>query len=114
MTEQDIVFVKRCIHDDDLHRFYNNKRWLKKRNEVLELDHFECQDCKLKGNYTKATMVHHNQYVKNHPDLALEIWYIFNGKLYRNLISLCHSCHELRHGHRVKETFKPITEERWD
>lgn len=32
----------------------------------------------------------------------------------RNLISLCHDCHEEVHGYRKKEEKKPLTEERWD
>ena len=78
------------------------------------MDHYECQDCKAEGRYTLATTVHHNQYVMHHPELALEIWYEFGGRRYRNLISLCHDCHERRHGYRQKEATEPLTEERWD
>lgn len=78
------------------------------------MDKYECQDCKAKGFFTKADTVHHNQFLRKHPDQALEIWYTFQGKKHRNLVSLCRSCHEARHGYRQKEIKKPITEERWD
>lgn len=55
---------------------------------MLQDDKGECQDCKRDGTYTKATTVHHNQYVKKHPHLALEKYYEYNGKTYRNLVSL--------------------------
>lgn len=116
MTDKQIDFVKRCIADNNIHRFYLWKTWKRKRLEVLELDHHECQDCKAKGIYTKATIVHHNQFVRKHPDLALEINYQYQGKTYRNLISLCHACHEERHDRNLnknkKEKFTNV--ERWD
>ena len=78
------------------------------------MDHYECQDCRAEGRYTRATTVHHNQFVMHHPELALEVWYEFGGQQYRNLVSLCHDCHERRHGYRQKEAAEPLTEERWD
>ncbi len=56
------------------------------------MDHRECQRCKAKKIYTKATTVHHVNYVKKHPDMALEIWYEWHGVRKRNLVSLCHDC----------------------
>ena len=84
------------------------------RQQVLALDKYECQVCKQRGKYTKATMVHHVNYVKKHPELALEIWYEWGGRKQRNLLSLCHDCHEEVHGYRRPEEKKPLTEERWD
>lgn len=113
MTDRDIAYVRACIRED-IHRFYTWSKWLRVRQKVLELDKYECQDCKAKGFYTKADTVHHSQFLKKHPDQALEIWYTFQGEKHRNLVSLCHDCHEARHGYRQKEIKKPITEERWD
>ena len=113
MTKEQIAYVKKCI-STDVHSFYIWGEWLKVREDVLKLDKFECQDCKKKGKYTKATTVHHNQFLKKYPEHALEIFYEFAGKRYRNLVSLCHDCHEARHGYRKKEGKKPLTEERWD
>lgn len=113
MTEREIEFTRRCI-SEDVHRFYAWQRWIDVREQVLRMDRYECQDCKRKRIYTKATTVHHNQYLKKHPETALDIFYTFQGERKRNLISLCHDCHEARHGYRKREEEKPLTEERWD
>jgi 5-methylcytosine-specific restriction endonuclease McrA len=113
MTQEQIDYVKKCIRED-IHRFYVWGPWKKVRREVLQMDHGECQRCKAKKIYTKATTVHHVNYVKKHPDMALEIWYEWNGVRKRNLVSLCHYCHEAVHGYRKPEKKETLTEERWD
>lgn len=114
MTEQQIEYVRMCIEKDDIHSFYIWTEWKKTRRDVLNMDHKECQRCKAKGKYSKATTVHHVNYVKRHPELALNVWYDWHGQTKRNLISLCHDCHEAVHGYRKPEEKKPLTEERWD
>lgn len=113
MTQQEIEYVQECIKTD-IHSFYVWGKWKAVRRKVLQMDHGECQRCKAKKKYTKATTVHHVNYVKRHPELALEIWYEWYGVRKRNLISLCHDCHEAVHGYRKPEDKKPLTEERWD
>lgn len=115
VSNQDEVgkWVSKLIAEDRLEEFYNSKYWRRLRKEVLEECKHECQDCKAKGYYTEANHVHHIQYVRKHPRLALSKTYIFQGKEYINLIPLCHNCHEARHGYRQKEKKKPLTEERW-
>ena len=113
MTQQEIEFVKECIKTG-IHRFYVWGKWKKVRAAVLNMDKHECQMCKAKGVYRRADTVHHVNYVKKHPELALEVWFDWKGKRKRNLISLCHSCHEEVHGYRKEKFMKePITEERW-
>ena len=112
MTEHEIAFVTKCIREN-IHRFYTWGKWKALREQVLKLDKYECQLCKKRGKYTKATTVHHVNYVKKHPDKALEIWYSFRGEKRRNLISLCHDCHEEVHGYRKPKKKEPLTEERW-
>ena len=70
MTEHEIAFVKKCIREN-IHRFYTWGKWKALREQVLKLDKYECQLCKKRGKYTKATTVHHVNYVKKHPDKAL-------------------------------------------
>ena len=106
-------WIQRLINEGRLHEFYTSSWWLNLREEVLIEFKYECQDCKARGYYRKATHVHHVQYVKKHPRLALSKVYVFQDKVYINLVPLCHNCHELRHGHRQKEKRKPLTEERW-
>lgn len=113
MTEEDIRHVEQAA-ETDIHTFYTWGKWKQIRKEVLQQDKYECQMCKRRGRYTKATTVHHVNYVKKHPELALEKYYTWHGQKKRNLISLCHDCHEEVHGYRKKEEKKPLTEERWD
>ena len=112
MTELQIIYVKDCIKAKDMPRFYIWSEWLKVRKRVLDLDKDECQDCKAKGIYTKATTVHHINHVKNRPDLALEIYTNDGDTRRRNLVSLCHDCHEIRHGRKYSDR-TALTAERW-
>ena len=77
------------------------------------MDHNECQLCKAKGKYKKATIVHHIKHFEDRPDLGLSI-YDKNGD--RQLISVCDECHEQEHvGERqqYKKKGKVLTEEKW-
>ena len=112
MTETQIKFVKDCIQTNDMHRFYTWSSWLNVRTKVLDIDKNECQDCKERGLYTKATTVHHVNHVRKYPELALEIFYSKSGQQERNLVSLCHECHEKRHG-RLYDNISALTPERW-
>lgn len=116
MTRNEKEWVRHCV-ETDAHLFYNSQRWLNKRAEVLALDKFECQTCRKKYHrFRPATTVHHVNHLKARPDLALETWYRdpATHEEKRNLISLCHDCHEEAHGYRKKEQSAPLTEERWD
>ncbi|MFR2998990.1 MAG: HNH endonuclease [Enterocloster sp.] len=107
-----IQSIQKLIIEGKLHDFYNSTDWKKLRKQVLKMDKYECQICKSKGRYRKATTVHHVNYVKKHPELALDMYYTWQGTQKRNLLSLCHDCHEEVHGYRKKEK-KLLTEERW-
>lgn len=114
MTDDQIKYVKRCISENNRHKFYIWTPWVNLRRQVLWLDHNECQRCKERGRYTLATMVHHVNHVEDRPDLALEIYcYDKAGIRHRNLISLCHDCHLLEHGWQQKRMKAPLTRERW-
>lgn len=106
-------WVQSLIDKNRLHDFYISVYWERLRREVLADDKYECQHCKRRGFYKRADTVHHVQYIRKHPSLALSKVYIFQGKEYRNLISLCHACHEAAHGYRQKEKPAPLTPERW-
>ena len=106
-------WVQKLIDEDNLHAFYTSSAWLNLRKETLREHKNECQDCKSRGFYKKANHVHHVQYVIKHLRLALSKTYIYQDKEYKNLIPLCHDCHEQRHGYRQKEKKEPLTKERW-
>jgi len=106
-------WVRELINKNNIHAFYTSNAWIKLRDQVLKEYKYECQRCKEKGFYKKATHVHHVQYVKKHPELALSRTYIYQGKEYINLVPLCHHCHEEIHNYRQKEKKEPLTKERW-
>jgi len=108
--------IKELIKKDNLHKFYTDRAWRRLRQQVLKMDKYECQKHKARGQYRRATHVHHVNHVKNRPDLAMSLLYEDeNGVIRRNLISVCSECHELEHPERMRkyEPKKPITEERW-
>lgn len=116
MTKEEKLYAQRCV-DHDVHAFYIWSRWLQVRREVLSLDHYECQTCRSKYHrYRRADTVHHVNHLKDRPDLALEVWVDdpVTHKKRRNLVSLCHDCHEEAHGFRKPKAPEPLTQERWD
>ena len=113
--------------DEEAYKYYNCKRWRKKRQEILKRDHWECQRCLarirkaaetgeiLQPGYRRvrrAVCVHHILEVKDYPELAYDD---------DNLVSLCHRCHDEVHGRSVEDfklyrysRKKPLlTEEKW-
>lgn len=116
MTKREISYARWCAANDP-RRFYKWRKWQAVRKTVLSMDRYECQLCKMKYHrYRKATTVHHVNHFKDRPDLGLEIWYWDPAKheKRRNLVSLCHDCHEEVHNFRKGEPKPEITTERWD
>lgn len=104
--------LTKMIADGDTKRFYDWTEWRELSAEVMAMDHFECQRCKLRGRYSRAEIVHHVKHLKDRPDLALSV---YDGHS-RQLISLCRACHEAEHPERMRK-FKqkaPFNVERWD
>lgn len=116
MTESERHYASWCARYDP-HKFYIWSRWIAVRKAVLQADRFECQTCKTKyRRYRKADTVHHINHLKARPDLALEMYYMdpATHAKRRNLISLCHDCHEEAHGRQASRDQEPLTQERWD
>ena len=80
--------IRELIRADRLELFYNSGAWLRLRAQVLVMDHHECQECKKRGKYTRATVVHHVNRLKSRPELALSMWYESKGEKRRNLVSV--------------------------
>lgn len=78
-------------------KFYKTKSWKDKRKEILQRDNFECQLCKHKGRYSKATTVHHKKHYDKFPQLALTD---------NNLISVCSICHNKLHPEKAERISK--------
>lgn len=93
-----------AIRNGDTHYFYTSWAWLKKRDEILERDNYECQSCKEEGKYSKADTVHHIKELKDYPKLALTD---------SNLVSLCYICHNIVHERFEGQKPKIDIPERW-
>jgi len=115
MTQQELSrWIQELIKEDKLYKFYKSKEWRKLKQDILTEHHSECVWCKKKGVISKAVTVHHAQYVRKHPHLALSRTYTHKGKTYDNLIPLCHDCHDKAHDRmRYKSKAKTINKERW-
>lgn len=108
MTLKEVdAWIRGLIAADNLHAFYISTAWKKLSKEVLREQHYECQVCKAKGIYKKATTVHHKFYVRLFPMYALSKF--VNGKI--NLIAICEECHYEEHHKKEPKGFTNI--ERW-
>ena len=95
--------IRQWLADSNDLAFYVYYDWKKKRREVLAMDKYECQACKARGRYNRATMVHHVKHLRDRPDLALSIWDVEpDGKKVRQLVSLCDNCHAAEHPEQLK------------
>lgn len=114
MTQKELnQWITNLIQEDKLYKFYKSKEWIKLRDEILSRSHYECAKCKEKGKISRAVTVHHVQYVKKHPELALSRTYTYNGEEYLNLLPLCHDCHDEEHKRMKFKQKKQFNEERW-
>ena len=114
MTQDEAArWISGLIAGDRLHDFYASPEWERLRLAVLTEHKFECQQCRARGFYKRADTVHHVQFVRKHPGLALSRMYIFDGREYQNLVPLCHDCHERVHDYRKRAQRAPLTPERW-
>lgn len=72
---------------------YDSAKWKHKRMAILRRDGYQCQDCRRYGRSTEATEVHHIKHVDEYPELAY---------VDKNLVSLCHACHNKRHPEKAR------------
>lgn len=98
-------------------KIYKTKQWRKVREEVFQLDHYECVRCNKtmfnkegEKKLVRATLVHHIYPANEFPQYKYQIW--VNGK--RNLVSLCFDCHEYIHGRMANPEITFTNEERFD
>lgn len=101
MEKEILEWIKKLIKENNTHEFYASPIWRRMQAQILKENHYECNRCKKKGLVVKARIVHHKQYLRKHPELALKK---------ENLEALCDKCHYDEH-HRKKPGF--MNEERW-
>ena len=115
MNSNELVkWINKLIEANELWKFYKSIEFRHLKEEVLIEQHYECQECKKKGIITKANTVHHVQFVRKHPELALSKYYTYKGKQYRNLVAVCKGCHNKLHPEKRKYKAKEqLNKERW-
>lgn len=116
MTPQVIIDFIKSLPKSEIWKFYKLPEWQTVRQEVLTEQHNECQVCKQAGKYTPADTVHHIQYLRKHPETALDKTYTYKGVEYVNLIAICRSCHNKVHTEKfesLRYSSVPLNEERW-
>lgn len=117
-------YIEHLIEIDELWRFYKSKEWISLKNKILYKNHYECLECKKNGIITRydispdgskhlISTVHHVQFVRMHPELALSEYYYYKGEKKLNLIPVCKACHNKLHPekHKKKTGFHNV--ERW-
>lgn len=111
------AWIKQLIAENKLYKFYKCKEWRSLSDAVMKENNYECQHCKERGIHASARSVHHVQWVRKHPRLALSRTYTYNGVEYKNLVPLCEDCHNKEHkkgaGLKQKNNTGFINEERW-
>ncbi len=96
--------------------FYLSREWRRLRRRVLDEHRGECQYCKARGIYTKATHVHHAFHRDKFPQYELaEYVRKPDGQVVKNLIPCCKECHEtVAHPERLRWNKKEaLSKERW-
>ena len=92
MTKEKLV---QLVNDGREHIFYCSRAWHNKRKKILKADRYECQICKSQGKYSRTTVVHHVQHLRDRPDLGLSDTYVdADGVEHRQLVSVCENCHK--------------------
>lgn len=104
MTNRHVTteWIKELISSGNVILFYNTRQWYELRERKKAIEHHECERCRKQGRYNPCEAVHHKLYLRDRPDLALDI---------NNLECLCKECHYKEH-HKYKRN-KQINKERW-
>ena len=80
----------------------------------MRANHGECEWCRAVGKLSKAETVHHIKEVKSFPELALSMTYKDKDGEHKQLVALCHSCHDKAHGRFCgPKPKKRLNEEKW-
>lgn len=115
-------WIEELIRQGQLWKFYKSKEWLELKEKILEENHYECAECRKAGKITRydvdddgnkklISTVHHIQFVRTHPALALSRTYQYNGKTYQNLVPVCKACHNRLHPEKRRRRTKEKNEE---
>lgn len=95
----DTDWIREQIKAGNVHAFYKSTAWKHLRQTVLKAQNHECQLCKAKGIYKRASTVHHVNHLRTHPELALSVK---DGAGQINLLAVCDECHYSLHHSAIK------------
>lgn len=105
MTTEQVIWILNNLGDSG---FYLHPEWRAKRQQILDDQHHECQECRKRGRITTATIVHHVKHLREFPELAFED---------SNLEAVCSTCHNVLHPEKLrkytKKKRKEWNDERW-
>lgn len=110
-------WINNLIREDKLYIFYKSKYFKNLREYVLSIDDHVCFNCHRKN----ATIAHHINHVREHPQLALSIYYFDKQerRKKRNIVSVCKACHNVLHPEKFgslnefASESRFVNEERW-
>ena len=103
--------IRQLILSGQIHRFYDSPDWRRKRRAILKAQKYECQVCKRRGRYARATIVHHVQHLRDRPDLALSDTDPETGAV--QLMAICKQCHDEIHRDNLFQQNKYKYDEKW-
>lgn len=106
MTQEYLNRLLQLIAENRLREFYLSSEWRTLSERIIS-EQKECQICKENHRWGPAQIVHHVNYLRNNPELALSR---FDRDGRRNLIAVCIPCHNRIHGASSKKYRNP---ERW-
>ncbi|WP_156891915.1 hypothetical protein [Adlercreutzia mucosicola] len=113
-------WIRELIAMGRLYRFYKTDEWIELAGSVMDAARRECEWCRDNpGKPVRATCVHHEMEVRDHPELALSRTYTAaDGTERRNLWAICDACHNRAHGRfqgarKKRGDEKPLTPEMW-
>ena len=72
ISEGRLAELRGLLNADNEHAFYSWPEWRRLRREVLRLDNCECQECKRRGVYSRAVIVHHVRHLPENQEMASE------------------------------------------
>lgn len=123
------TWIRELIDKDELWKFYKSKDWIRLKTTILQMNHYECYECRRRGKITRfdtdaegnkklISTVHHVHHVRNFPELAMTLYVMDpeTGRHELNLVPVCKACHNILHPEKNKKKKQEegfVNEERW-
>lgn len=109
-------WIRQLLAADEEWKFYKTDEWKSLAAAVMEDHNWECERHAERGEYARAQMVHHENEVRDRPEMALTRYVEGpDGKRREVLHPLCNQCHNEVHGRTFRGAKKKpqLNDERW-